>query len=222
MKQVEFRSVDTGEVIFRGLSDEENGTYYIYNAVNPKVMFSLPMSKQVEDDCDIVEINLDTRLYELLVAYRGVLVDLLWLRNERNERDDFGLQSVYIKEVVLLQGKKNKINQEFSSYWEDHEDDYEYNRNILTDGTPLLFMGNNLFGKVRFSGSLVEVTNKIVEMNKELQKHNYWTYTLTLAGDFENTDVEVDFQGYIVRELEVAVAEKMNKDFKSVASKLTD
>ena len=222
MKQVEFRSVDTEEVIFRGLSDKDTGTYYIYNAVNPKVMFSLPMSKQVEQDCNIVEITLEQRLYELLVAYRGVLVDLLWLRNERNERDDFGSMGDYLKEVVALQGKKNKLNQEFSRYWEDREVDYEYNRNILTDGTTLLFMGNNLFGKIRFSGSLLEVTNKIVEMNKELQKNNYWTYTLALAGDFKNTDVEIDFQGYITKELELEVANKLNKDFKSVVSKLTD
>ena len=222
MKQVEFRSVDTGEVIFRGLSDEENGSYYIYNAVNPKVMFSLPMSKQVEDDCDIVEISLDPRLYELLVNYKGVHNELLTLRNERVAREDSGLPSVYIKEVVALQGKKNKINQEFSSYWEDREVDYEYNRNILTDGIPLFFMCSILSGKVRFSGSMVEVTTRIGEMSKELQKNNYWNYTVTLSGDYEDMDVEVDFQGYINKELDLAVAEKMNKDFKSVASKLTD
>ena len=79
MKQVEFRSVDTEEVIFRGLSDKENGSYYIYNAVNPKVMFSLPMSKQVEQDCNIVEITLEQRLYELLVTYKGVHNELLGL-----------------------------------------------------------------------------------------------------------------------------------------------
>ena len=55
---------------------------------------------------------------------------------------------------------------------------------------------------------MLEVTTKIVEMNKELQKNNYWNYTLTLSGDYKNMDVEIDFQGYITKELELDVARR--------------